>query len=106
MKTPIEVDPVRLAENGQLIIDAGGQLRTEAARLDAEAAAEGEPWGDDDLGCLIGLAYSEVRDMTMEVLHGNIDEMLYLAEALQLMASSYQDSDDAAADDMFRAGLR
>ncbi len=102
--TTMNVDPDGVAASGRLIGLSGKQLSAEVARLVAELSGFGEPWGDDDIGSLIGLAYNEIRDLTFEVLAGNIDEMLEHADDVQEMAEAYRSTDETSAENLSAAG--
>lgn len=97
MSEEFTVDAHRLAGSGRLLAIAADQLADEIGRLEAELASVGAVWGDDDLGSLIGLAYQEIRDVAVDCLQGNVADLKGHAEAVQAMASAYQDSDDHAA---------
>jgi hypothetical protein len=87
--------------SGQLLGATGGQLHSEISRFEAELAAFGGPWGDDDLGSLIGLAYQEIRDVALDCLYANVDDLTDQADGLREMAAAFRDTDDALAADLF-----
>jgi hypothetical protein len=99
--TQFDVDPDRLAESGQRLSVAGQQLGDEVERFVAATLAFGAPWGDDDLGSLIGEAYQAIRDDALECLGDNVDELSAHAGDVTTMAAAYRDVDDDVADGLF-----
>ena len=84
-----EVDPqtVRDAAHGldQVARRFGGELDEVAARL----AGYGSPWGNDDIGALIGETYTEVAEFAFERFGDVLGDLRYFADGLDQMAANY-----------------
>jgi hypothetical protein len=80
---------------------SGGDLKAAAQRLEAawneherQVQGMGEPWGNDDIGQLIGISYLVIHEIAQETFNSVIDGMKDHGEGAHAMADTYQDSDD------------
>jgi|RhiMethySRZTD1v2_1073278.scaffolds.fasta_scaffold2180012_1 hypothetical protein len=64
----------------------------------AELESHGEPWGNDDLGTMIGLSYQGIFDAAMECFNSNLDVIDDYAESLGNAADEYDRTDQENAD--------
>ncbi len=64
----------------------------------AELASHGEPWGNDDLGSLIGLSYQGIFDAAMECFNHNLDVIDEYSASLGTAADEYDRTDQDNAD--------
>lgn len=90
----LNVQPDLIRRSGGGIRNAAQQLRSELQSFQAELAAFGEPWGDDDLGSLIGGCYQAVYEVAMETYGDNIGEMENDADGVNTMAAGYYQAED------------
>ncbi|MGP4022414.1 hypothetical protein [Actinomadura sp. 3N407] len=84
-----EVDP-------ELIRSAGAGMSTAAQRLAAdwqafqqELAGFGEPWGQDDIGFLIGGCYQAVYQVAVECYEDNLTALDGQAQAMKFVAANH-----------------
>jgi uncharacterized protein YukE len=94
----VDVDPESL-RHGKINIGQSAQ-DTDAAlsRFVAELDSHGEPWGNDDLGSLIGLSYQGIFDAAMECFNTNLDVIDDYAQSLGDAADEYDRTDQQSAD--------
>jgi hypothetical protein len=89
MAAGFEVDPqtVRGAAHGlgQVARRFWGELDEVQARL----AGYGSPWGNDDIGALIGETYLEVSEFAFDRFQSILDDLQYFADGLDRMAANY-----------------
>ncbi|GIH09372.1 hypothetical protein Rhe02_74390 [Rhizocola hellebori] len=100
MSTPIDVDPASLRRVDQDLGDLLQRAITDLQNFDAELTAQGEPWGDDDIGSVIGEVYKGVYAMAMNCFNTNLDAIDDLGERLSITADGYEVTDEQAAEDM------
>ena len=63
-----------------------------------ELDSYGQPWGNDELGSLIGLSYQGIYEAAMECFASNLDEIDDYAERLGEAAAELDRTDQASAD--------
>lgn len=90
----LNVQPDLIRRSGGGIRNAAQQLRSELEAFQSQLAAFGEPWGDDDLGSLIGGCYQAVYEVAMETYGENIAEMEGEADGVNTMAATYYQAED------------
>jgi PE family len=103
----IRVTPSLLEAAGADLDALAGRLGSLLAAFSAELAAFGRPWGQDDIGTLIGTAHDEVSSYAFECYQSAVEEVAAAGEDLAVMARGYRAADEAtgrAIDDL-RAGL-
>jgi uncharacterized protein YukE len=95
---PLEVDPdsYRRAKLniGQSNEDTDAALSTFVSELESY----GEPWGNDDLGSLIGMSYQGIFAVAMDCFATNLDVIDNYAERLGNAADDYERTDQASAE--------
>ncbi|GAB2571186.1 hypothetical protein Aab01nite_04940 [Paractinoplanes abujensis] len=69
------VDPARLSASGSALQNVASRLSSELASFRSELAGFGAPWGNDDIGALIGAAHDEVSAWAFECYQDALDEM-------------------------------
>ncbi len=93
-----QVEPEAIRDGGSGIRDAADQLRARLGAFQGELAGFGQPWGNDDLGSLIGMCYQAISDVAMECYQRNIEELGYMGEGVEIMADNYEDADASTVD--------
>jgi uncharacterized protein YukE len=94
MMTGFKVEPESLRQAARELDDAVDAVDDVLDRFDDRLAGFGEPWGDDDVGFLIGLCYLPGYDTAMACFENNLDELGSYGDRLSAMADAYQDVDD------------
>lgn len=95
--TGFHVDPASLLGSGDAVIEVARRLLGETESTEANMRAYGEPWGGDDIGSLIGIAYTEVAAYLFDCLGIAAEEVGSAGSDLTLMAESYEASDEEGA---------
>ncbi|MEV4539735.1 hypothetical protein AB0J82_38775 [Asanoa sp. NPDC049518] len=83
------VDAAALRHSGGGVRTAAEGMAQRLAAFQSELAAYGQPWGNDDLGSLIGMAYETVLEVAMDCITGNLDGLAEDGAGLVDMADSY-----------------
>ncbi|MDY7083649.1 MAG: hypothetical protein SYR96_00950 [Actinomycetota bacterium] len=73
--TGFMIDPERLSASGSALQRVASRLSSEVASFRSELAGFGAPWGNDDIGSLIGAAHDEVSSWAFECYQDVLDEM-------------------------------
>lgn len=96
--TDVDVDSTNLRQ-GKINIGQSAQ-DTDAAltAFVAELESHGEPWGNDDLGSMIGLSYQGIFDAAMECFNSNLDVIDDYAQSLGDAADEFDRTDQQSAD--------
>lgn len=84
-----EVDPDRMRGSGEGIQRSVEDLDDALTSFENELAGYGEPWGTDDLGSMIGMVYTAIRDVAFECLDANLEDMHVYGENVVLMADNF-----------------
>ena len=85
-----EADPAQIRDAGHGIELSAQELAAAIQALQAELAGHGAPWGDDDIGSLIGGVYQAIVEIAMECLGMNAEDIAGFAEGVQAMAATYE----------------
>lgn len=80
------IDPDGLRNAGDGLQDVSDRFLTELRTFLADLAAFGTPWGDDDIGSLIGAACEEVTAYAAECFESAIEELGVVGVDLNGMA--------------------
>ncbi|MDR7278988.1 WXG100 family type VII secretion target [Catenuloplanes atrovinosus] len=95
------VDPDGMRSSGEGIQRSVGEIDDALTAFENELAGYGEPWGADDLGSMIGLVYTAIRDIAFECLDANLEDMHLYGGNVTVMADNF-----AAAEDGNAAGFQ
>jgi hypothetical protein len=71
----VQISPDVLRQAGAALGQVCGQLDGELNKLKSELLSMGQPWGDDDIGQLIGVAYQEVVSWAFDCLKDVLDDL-------------------------------
>jgi hypothetical protein len=96
------VDAEQIKRGGEEVRTAAQGLRSQLQEFQQRLAAYGEPWGQDDIGSLIGGCYWEIYEMAMECYEDNIEEMEDHADRVGAMASTYIQAENSSTDSVNR----
>ncbi|MFC4912841.1 hypothetical protein [Actinomadura gamaensis] len=96
MAPELNVDHQQLLKTGRDIGAAATNLRSHWQQFQSELASYGEPWGNDDIGSIIGGCYQAILQIFEDCLNDNIDGVQEHAEGVQSMAATYRESEDAS----------
>lgn len=91
----LNIDRVQMRKAGGGIEDANSDLRTHLTGLHQELAAHGQPWGNDDLGSLIGSCYQAIHETAFGSYGDNSTGLGDHGQKVTVMAGNYQQSEDA-----------
>jgi hypothetical protein len=99
----VDVDSESL-RHGKINIGQSAQDTDAAlAAFIAELESHGEPWGNDDLGSMIGLSYQGIFAAAMECFNSNLDVIDDYAASLGDAADEYDRTDQQSADQTQKA---
>jgi hypothetical protein len=90
----MDVSPDRIRKAGSGIRTSAQQLQGGWEAFQAELASFGQPWGNDDLGSLIGACYQAILEVAAECYAENIAEIDGHAEGVQTMAANFFSAED------------
>jgi len=89
----MDVDPERIRSAGSGIRSSAEQLKSEWTSFQGELASYGQPWGNDDLGSLIGMCYQAIVEVAQECYEENTGDIGDHAEGVHAMATNYQETE-------------
>lgn len=84
-----EVDPEGIRRSGIGIGTSAQQLKSDWQAFQAELAGFGEPWGNDDIGFLIGGCYQAIYEVAAECYMENLQAMEEDGTAVQAVAANH-----------------
>jgi hypothetical protein len=94
------VQPESLRSSGDLVIGVTERFIGELESFEARMEGYGQPWGADDIGSLIGIAYTEVAAYVFDCIGVAAEELGSAGGDLTGMADAYELSDEEAAGGM------
>jgi hypothetical protein len=87
----IAIQPEVLKRASTELNQVGDRLKGLLDSLEQEVlTGVGEPWGNDNIGKLIGQAYKEVVHWAFDILRGLLNEILQSGVDLKKMAERYE----------------
>ncbi|MEH1165242.1 hypothetical protein V6V47_07635 [Micromonospora sp. CPCC 205539] len=95
-----EVLPQSLRDAGQSVGDVARRFLTDLDGFQSQMDGYGEPWGADDIGSLIGVAYTEVAAYVFDCLGIAGEELDSAGGDLGGMADAYDLVDEDGAGSM------
>lgn len=104
MAGEIEINPETIIKAGDDIVASAQRIRSALSAFDAELAAFGAPWGNDDLGSLIGMVYETIRDLALESYDANRVEIEDIGKLSRVMGLNYQETERAIVEHLGRFG--
>jgi len=88
------VDPDALASSGSGLERVATEFTQAMTAFQQELAAFGQPWGNDDIGALIGAAHEAVAEFAFECFGTAIEEIGAAGVDLAGMASTYREIEE------------
>ncbi|MDG4820878.1 hypothetical protein O7635_03300 [Asanoa sp. WMMD1127] len=85
----LNIDSAALRYSGSGVQTTAEDMGQRFTAFQAELASFGQPWGNDDLGSLIGMAYEVVMEVAMDCISGNLDGLVEDGAGLLGMADNY-----------------
>jgi hypothetical protein len=98
MSGGVQISTEVLRQTGNALKQVGDQLDAELASLEAQLKSFGEPWGNDDIGQLIGVAYEEVVSFAFDCLRDVLAEIRESGTDLGAMADRYDTAEQNLTD--------
>jgi hypothetical protein len=93
-----ELDLQAMHGSGSGLQSAADQLNASIGGFQGQLGAFGEPWGNDDIGSLIGVAYTEIAQYIFDCLGTSADEIASAGADVVTMAQEFGESDGRTAD--------
>ncbi|MBM0202689.1 hypothetical protein ACIA47_03990 [Micromonospora sp. NPDC051227] len=92
-----EVEPALLRSGGDEVIGAAERFIGQLESFEAKMQGYGEPWGADDIGSLIGIAYTEASTWVLDCIGVAAEEIGSAGSDLTKMADNFELVEEAAA---------
>ena len=96
----VDITPESLEHSGQHLEGVAERLASALTAFQAEIAGFGRPWGEDDIGQLIGVAHDEVSTIAFECYQDALDEIAAAGVDLSGMAHLYAAAEEAISQQM------
>jgi hypothetical protein len=93
----INTDSMRQAGGGLQQVCSG--LGEQLDKLEQELLSMGQPWGDDDIGQLIGVAYEEVVSFAFDCLKDVLNELCESGQDLINQATQWEEKEQSIISD-------
>ena len=94
----VQISPEALRLSGTALQQVGDQFESQLNALEQELLSYGAPWGNDDIGSLIGAAYEAVVSFAFECLREVLDEIRSSGIDLDGMAQQYEEAEQQITD--------
>lgn len=91
----VHVTPESLDESGRQLGSVAERFASALAEFQSEIAGFGRPWGEDDIGQLIGVAHDEVSAFAFECYQDALNEIAAAGVDLSGMAQLYAAAEEA-----------
>jgi hypothetical protein len=101
--TEVQISPQVLQDAGTKLGQVGGQLDSALKQLENDLLSLGSPWGDDQIGQLIGVAYKEVVDWGFQCLKSVLDDMVKSGNDLITEAKQWETQEQTILQDFTKA---
>jgi hypothetical protein len=96
MADDLTVDPKQMRTSASGIHSSASDLKSKVAALQQKLAGHGEPWGNDDVGSIIGMLYQGASELVFDCYDDNIGGLEDHAEGVHAMAAEYFGAEDAS----------
>ena len=101
--TEVQISSQVLREAGTKLGQVGGQLDNALNQLEHDLLSLGTPWGDDQIGQLIGVAYKEVVDWGFQCLKGVLNEITKSGTDLINQAQQWEAKEQSILDEFMKS---
>ncbi|MEY8039551.1 PE domain-containing protein [Saccharopolyspora cebuensis] len=98
MAAGFNVHPEDMGKAADELADTGQTLSRDITAFQAETAALGDAFGDDDLGSALAGIYQVASEAAFESFHDNAGRLKEIGENLRSMADEYAEIDTANQD--------
>ncbi|WP_163504785.1 WXG100 family type VII secretion target [Fodinicola acaciae] len=98
MSSGFQVTPDDLRGSGKDLSATGGSLYGDVTALQSKVTGDGSPWGDDEIGSMIGDAYVALTDYALQVYASYAEEVDGTGVRVQQAADNHADTETANAD--------
>ncbi|MFD0687860.1 hypothetical protein [Actinomadura fibrosa] len=96
MAPELKVDHQQMLKTGRSLGEAAQGVKAHWEQFQAELESFGQPWGQDDVGSLIGGCYQAIFEYFQECLGENADAVGEHAAGVQEMAHGYREAEDTS----------
>ncbi|WP_067464325.1 hypothetical protein [Actinomadura macra] len=96
MAPELRVDHQQMLKTGRRLDEAAQGVRSHWEQFRGELDSFGQPWGQDDIGSLIGGCYQAIFEVFQECLGDNADAVGEYATGVQEMAHGYREAEDVS----------
>ncbi|MGY0236390.1 hypothetical protein, partial [Longispora urticae] len=100
------IDPEGIMMSGDRMNLAAQTMNTDIAAFNGQLDGNGDPFGGDDLGSLMGMFYQVISELAMESYTDNAADVGSAGERLKAMGANYRGTEQGNEDDVNRAGER
>jgi hypothetical protein len=98
----VQISTQVLRDAGTKLNQVGGQLDGALKNFENDLLSLGSPWGDDQIGQLIGTAYKEVVDFGFQCLKSVLDDVIKSGTDLINQASQWENLEQSILDGFTR----
>jgi hypothetical protein len=98
MSAGFDVTPDNLRSSGKDISATGGSLYGDVTALSNKVTGDGSPWGDDELGSMIGDAYVALTDYALQVYASYAEQLDGTGANVQLAADNHAQTETSNTD--------
>lgn len=85
----LSVDAQAIMTAGDGVASAAEAVQAEVKAFQAELREFGEPWGNDDLGSLVGTVYQAISAIAMECYGVNTGQIVEIGGLVKMMGAKY-----------------
>jgi hypothetical protein len=100
--TEVQISSQVLRDAGTKLGQVGSQLDGALKQLENDLLSLGTPWGDDQIGQLIGVAYKEVVDWGFQCLKGVLDDIVKSGTDLVQQAQQWETQEQSILDEFMK----
>ncbi|GIF78442.1 hypothetical protein [Asanoa siamensis] len=90
----LDVNSGGIRRSGSGVGSSAEEMARRFTAFQTELATHGQPWGNDDLGSLIGAAYETVREVAMDCIIDNLEGLAGDGSGLLEVADTYDAADE------------
>ncbi len=88
------IDPDSLRHASQSMHRCAEELVRGVGMLSAQVTGAGSPWGEDDIGSIFGMAYTEATQLGFQALNQLGAQLGEMADALKQVGDAIQGADE------------
>jgi hypothetical protein len=84
----------RIQRSGEGIDASAQQMKARLQTFMSELNGHGQPWGNDDLGSLIGMCYQAICEVAMESYDDNVTDLQGHGKGVTVMGANYASGEE------------